>query len=41
MLAEFVSDLLLSWTKGEERPPSGSLVKLVTLDGKTSLEFVK
>ena len=40
-LPEFVSDLMLSWTKGEERPQSGSLVKLITQDGKTKLEFVK
>jgi len=38
---EFVSDLMIQWTRGEERPQSGSLVKLVTEDGKTKLEIVK
>jgi len=34
---EFVSSLLLKWAVGEERPESGSLVKLVTKEGDTSL----
>jgi len=34
---EFVSSLLLKWAVGEERPQSGSLVKLVTEGGDTSL----
>ena len=41
LFPEFVSDLLIQWTRGEERPQSGSLVKLVTQEGKTRLEFVK
>eukprot|EP00092_Neocalanus_flemingeri_P023159 GFUD01025112.1.p1 GENE.GFUD01025112.1~~GFUD01025112.1.p1 ORF type:complete len:234 (+),score=98.60 GFUD01025112.1:178-879(+) len=34
---EFVSSLLLQWAVGEDRPESGSLVKLVTEGGNTSL----
>jgi len=34
---EFVSSLLLKWAVGEDRPESGSLVKLVTEGGNTSL----
>jgi len=32
----FVADLMLIWTRGEERPESGSLVSLVTIDGVTT-----
>ncbi|XP_058450054.1 dihydropteridine reductase [Malaya genurostris] len=34
---EFVADLFHKWTKGEERPSSGSLLKLITADSKTEL----
>lgn len=34
---EFVSSLLLKWAVGDDRPESGSLVKLVTEGGNTSL----
>ncbi|XP_055642610.1 dihydropteridine reductase [Toxorhynchites rutilus septentrionalis] len=34
---DFVAGLFLKWTKGEERPANGSLVKLVTKDAKTEL----
>lgn len=34
---EFVADLFVKWTKGDERPSSGSLIQLVTKDSKTSL----
>nr|ACO15211.1 Dihydropteridine reductase [Caligus clemensi] len=34
---EFVSDLLLKWTDKQGRPSSGSLVQLITKDGKTEL----
>jgi len=34
---EFVSSLLLKWAVGEDRPQTGSLVKLVTEKGGTSL----
>merc|ERR1711990_785679 len=37
---EFLSDLMLRWTKGDERPPSGSLVKLVTESSQTRLELL-
>merc|ERR1712012_1374669 len=37
---DFLSDLMLRWTKGDERPPSGSLVKLVTEDSQTRLELL-
>merc|ERR1712083_893529 len=37
---EFLSDLMLRWTKGDERPPSGSLVRLVTEDSQTRLELL-
>jgi len=37
---EFVSSLLLEWAVGESRPQSGSLVKLVTEKGETSLVTV-
>ena len=36
--SEFVSDLLHGWATSEEgRPPTGSLVQLVTKDSKTQL----
>ena len=31
---------MVKWTEGVDRPKSGSLVKLVTKDGNTNLEFV-
>lgn len=34
---EFVAELFLKWTKNQERPVNGSLVKLVTKDSKTEL----
>lgn len=34
---EFVAELFHKWTKGNERPSNGSLVKLVTKDSKTEL----
>ncbi|XP_066991497.2 dihydropteridine reductase [Anabrus simplex] len=37
---EFVADLFLRWTKGEDRPPSGSLVHLVTKNFATELHMV-
>jgi len=37
---EFVSSLLLKWASGESRPESGSLIKLVTKEGDTSLVCV-
>jgi len=37
---EFVAELFMKWSKGEERPASGSLVKLVTEGGKTELVMV-
>jgi len=37
---DFVSGLMVKWTEGVDRPKSGSLVKLVTKDGNTNLEFV-
>ena len=36
--SEFVSDLLHGWATSQEgRPPTGSLVQLVTKDSKTQL----
>ena len=35
--SEFVTSLLIKWANSEERPDSGSLVKLVTEGGETSL----
>jgi len=35
-----LSSILWNWAVGENRPPTGSLVKLVTEDCKTSLVFV-
>jgi len=32
----FVADLMMKWTRGEERPESGSLVSLDTQDGVTT-----
>jgi len=37
---DFLSELMLRWTKGDERPPSGSLVRLVTEDSQTRLELL-
>ncbi|KAL7631288.1 UNVERIFIED_CONTAM: hypothetical protein RMT77_018409 [Armadillidium vulgare] len=34
---DFIAELFLKWTKGEDRPKSGSLVQLVTKDNKTEL----
>jgi len=34
---DFVSSLLYKWSLGEDRPETGSLVKLVTVGGETSL----
>ncbi|XP_058822713.1 dihydropteridine reductase [Topomyia yanbarensis] len=34
---EFVADLFHKWTKGDERPVNGSLVKLITTNSKTEL----
>lgn len=34
---EFVAELLLKWSLGQERPENGSLVQLVTKEGKTEL----
>ena len=37
---DFVSDLLFSWAdESGQRPPSGSLVQLVTTGGKTELKW--
>lgn len=33
----YVAELLLDWTKGENRPANGSLLQLVTKDSNTSL----
>uniref|UniRef100_A0A672KGZ7 Quinoid dihydropteridine reductase a n=1 Tax=Sinocyclocheilus grahami TaxID=75366 RepID=A0A672KGZ7_SINGR len=32
---EYISELFYKWTTGENRPPSGTLMQLVTADGKT------
>ncbi|XP_022192770.1 dihydropteridine reductase [Nilaparvata lugens] len=37
---EFVADLFYRWSKGEDRPPNGSLVHLVTKNNVTDLVFV-
>jgi len=37
---EFVAELFMKWIKGQERPASGSLVKLVTENSKTELVLV-
>lgn len=34
---EFIAELFSKWIKGEERPPNGSLVQLITKENKTSL----
>ena len=34
---EFISELTEKWSRGQELPPSGSLVQLVTKGGETSL----
>lgn len=36
---EFLASLLVAWSRGEERPASGSLVRLVTRDNQTTLEM--
>ncbi|KAK7873319.1 hypothetical protein R5R35_011375 [Gryllus longicercus] len=37
---EFVADLFLRWARGEDRPPNGSLVHLVTKNFTTELHLV-
>lgn len=37
---EFVADLFYRWSKGDDRPPNGSLVHLVTKNNVTDLVFV-
>uniref|UniRef100_A0A2M4AQ48 Dihydropteridine reductase n=1 Tax=Anopheles triannulatus TaxID=58253 RepID=A0A2M4AQ48_9DIPT len=37
---EFLAELFHKWTKGEDRPANGSLVKLITKDSKTELVIV-
>uniref|UniRef100_A0A671NHX6 Dihydropteridine reductase n=1 Tax=Sinocyclocheilus anshuiensis TaxID=1608454 RepID=A0A671NHX6_9TELE len=32
---EYITELFYKWTTGENRPPSGTLMQLVTADGKT------
>lgn len=32
---EFIAELFYKWTMGEDRPASGSLVQLITVDGET------
>ncbi|NP_001018534.1 dihydropteridine reductase [Danio rerio] len=32
---EYITELFYKWTTGESRPPSGTLMQLVTADGKT------
>ncbi|XP_025094066.1 dihydropteridine reductase-like isoform X2 [Pomacea canaliculata] len=34
---DFVAGLFSKWVEGQERPPSGSLVQLITKEGKTEL----
>ena len=34
---QFIGDLLCKWSEGIQRPTNGSLVQLVTLEGKTQL----
>ncbi|VVC32108.1 Short-chain dehydrogenase/reductase SDR,NAD(P)-binding domain [Cinara cedri] len=36
---EFIAELFSKWTKGEDRPPNGSLVQLITKENKTTLEI--
>jgi len=38
---DFVTGLMFKWATGEDRPESGSLVKLVTQGGNTTLEMVQ
>jgi len=38
---EFVADMFYKWCQGEERPARGSLLKLLTKDGNTSIEPVQ
>ena len=38
-LTDFVSGLMYKWASGADRPESGSLVKLVTQAGNTTLEL--
>jgi len=38
---DFVSGLMFKWANGEERPKSGSLVKLITKDGNTTLNMLE
>ncbi|XP_077501481.1 uncharacterized protein LOC144112551 isoform X3 [Amblyomma americanum] len=37
----FVAELFFKWTAGQERPANGSLVKLVTEGGRTSVQILK
>lgn len=37
---EFVADLFFRWSEGKDRPPSGSLVQLVTKNNATELVLV-
>eukprot|EP01091_Cochliopodium_minus_P020172 TRINITY_DN8727_c0_g1_i1.p1 TRINITY_DN8727_c0_g1~~TRINITY_DN8727_c0_g1_i1.p1 ORF type:complete len:235 (-),score=63.75 TRINITY_DN8727_c0_g1_i1:183-887(-) len=37
----FVSNLLVDWSSGDDRPGNGSLIKLKTENGKTELVFSK
>lgn len=34
---EFIAEIFMKWTNGEERPQNGSLIQLVTKDSKTNL----
>lgn len=34
---DFISEMFYKWCQGQERPANGSLVKMVTKDGKTEL----
>lgn len=36
---EFVADMFCSWVNGKDRPTSGSLLKLLTKDSKTTIEI--
>lgn len=35
-----VAELLLNWSKGKDRPQSGSLIKISTKKGETKFETV-
>uniref|UniRef100_A0A1B6F143 Dihydropteridine reductase n=2 Tax=Proconiini TaxID=565685 RepID=A0A1B6F143_9HEMI len=37
---EFVADLFFRWSQGQDRPPNGSLVHLVTKNNQTELVYV-